>query len=228
MALPHHALQPFGFPIDRAYIWGAIGYLWGLLIILTLLAAVVLRYAQAPTPQPTGKCQCIAGSVLCKPCRWLTRPVHARSEETAAPASSGLSSACKLWPADWVSHVPCRLTCPLMQCQRQRAGGRKKQHMLAARPQVALSAPTDLLQTLPPPPAVPEAEGRKEVSRRLLAALQRQLRSQVVQPLMKRAASMRAASMRQRAAPPAIDGGLAGGQDEGVHAMYAGGYGCSL
>ena len=53
---------------------------------------------------------------------------------------------------------------------------------------------------------MPEAEGRKEVSRRLLAALQRQLRSQVVQPIMKRAASMRAGSMRQRAAPPAIDG----------------------
>ena len=53
---------------------------------------------------------------------------------------------------------------------------------------------------------MPEAEGRKEVSRRLLAALQRQLRSQVVQPLMKRAASLRTGPMRQRSTLPPTQG----------------------
>ena len=56
--LPHTRVQPFGFPIDRAYIWGAVGYLWGLLLVLSAMSAVVLRYAQAPSPQPTGELVC--------------------------------------------------------------------------------------------------------------------------------------------------------------------------
>lgn len=56
-------VQPFGFPIDRAYIWGAVGYLWGLMVALTALAALVLRFAQAPSPQPTGEPCCAVGVV---------------------------------------------------------------------------------------------------------------------------------------------------------------------
>lgn len=85
-----HTWQPFGFPPDRAYIWGCVGFLWGALVLLTAGAAFALQYTQPPAPQPT----------------------------------------------------------------------------------------------------VPEAEGRKEVQRRLFAGLQRQLKAQLVQPLIQ-AASFR-------------------------------------
>lgn len=53
---PHSlcAPQPFGFPPDRAYIWGAVGFLWGMLLVYTAGATVALRLTNPPAPQPTG------------------------------------------------------------------------------------------------------------------------------------------------------------------------------
>lgn len=51
--------QPFGFPPDPAYIWGAVGFLWGMLIVYTAGATVALRLTNPPAPQPTGgRCTC--------------------------------------------------------------------------------------------------------------------------------------------------------------------------
>lgn len=46
-------MQPFGFPPDPAYIWGAVGFLWGMLIVYTAGATVALRLTNPPAPQPT-------------------------------------------------------------------------------------------------------------------------------------------------------------------------------
>jgi len=55
---PPPLLQPFGFPISHAYIWGAVGFMWGMLIVYTLGAVAALRFTNPRAPQPTGACSC--------------------------------------------------------------------------------------------------------------------------------------------------------------------------
>ncbi|KAL4434347.1 hypothetical protein ABPG75_000788 [Micractinium tetrahymenae] len=46
-------MEPFGFPPDHAYIWGAVGFLWGMLVVYTIGATIALRLTNPPAPQPT-------------------------------------------------------------------------------------------------------------------------------------------------------------------------------
>lgn len=49
-------LSAFHFPTSHSHhwIWGGVGFLWGLLLILTELASIALRFASVPSRQPSG------------------------------------------------------------------------------------------------------------------------------------------------------------------------------
>lgn len=118
---------PFGFSSDRADIWGAVGVLWGELVIFTILAALALRHTDPPQPQPTGGKQ--------------------RGLGPLQPSGTAAMEFCDR--------------------ESEAIGAKLRRHINKGdRPSPAYCFLVS---------AVPEAEGRKEISRGIFGRLRRQL-----------------------------------------------------